>query len=289
MGPVLIAAPTTCEDIAVAVMAGGAEGTESAESAEAAEAAEGKEISVRGLSVVVASAPASPWAGLVRSVSSVVTAASSFLEGSTDELTTAAQIEAALHRMERGKQKPTDEAARLFATGGAATSGAFIEQQLEQWWVTLHGPNRLLDDDVDDAGVGIGSPYELARGSCNRLAEWPRGDAAGELLLMPAYDGQQVADRGVTPEWCQAVIERPSIGSVPTRVFVAIVKLLTARHRCTLYDLIPHRFRATPHTFVSHSWDGHLADCLSVATGGGMSVGGVLTKGATPSTVCWFE
>ena len=115
-----------------------------------------------------------------------------------------------------------------------------VEDALDRWWRKAHGAHCPQD-----------LRFALAREHCLRgLPRVPRGGGAGELLELPISSDLPLEGRGVSEEWVSALfvwMTTHCLFRIPTRVFVeAFVQLITAPHRCALYDLIPVAHRCLP-------------------------------------------
>lgn len=78
-------------------------------------------------------------------------------------------------------------------------------------------------------------------------------------MMEPIHDETPVEHRGVTKEWLDAVWawnEKYMWWTPPTRVGIeCFVKPITFHFGCSLYDLVPPKYRKKPDCFISHSWD----------------------------------
>ena len=115
-----------------------------------------------------------------------------------------------------------------------------VEDALDRWWRKAHGAHCPQD-----------LRFALAREHCLRgLPRVPRGGGAGELLELPISSDLPLEGRGVSEEWVSALfvwMTTHCLFRIPTRVFVeAFVQLITAPHRCALYDFIPVAHRCLP-------------------------------------------
>ena len=98
--------------------------------------------------------------------------------------------------------------------------------------------NGYDGDDSDDHSGSLSFVSEDISGT-----EEPGSGGAGELLELPISSDLPLEGRGVSEEWVSALfvwMTTHCLFRIPTRVFVeAFVQLITAPHRCALYDFIP--------------------------------------------------
>eukprot|EP00961_Rhodomonas_salina_P064328 864889-Rhodomonas_salina.1 len=158
-------------------------------------------------------------------------------EGDGREMDHCQQLESALQKMMLGKDGGGfigSHQTQRFTREGGGDWAAFVDLEVNAWWVGLHGIRPKSQD------------FDLALQDCLRaLSSWPRGDDAGELLLTPQLDDTPVSQRGVSAAWCAAAFEwlgsiasagPHTVSYLPTRIFVsALTKLVTAQHECALW------------------------------------------------------
>ena len=143
---------------------------------------------------------------------------------------------------------------------------------------------RLDDDAVDEFArnyldaiapkdqYGKDVPRDALVEDCMSLfKEWPRGEGPGELLSKPvplSPEHTPIAARGVKVSWLLAawsVLKNNTKKMfVPTRAFVEhFVRPLLRKENATAFlELVPPAFRAAPHAYMCHAWDGWLRQVL---------------------------